>query len=604
MNIITLDFETYYDADYSLSKLTYAEYINDSRFEVIGVGIKVNDSPTKAFFHDDESIRMALAACQLDKSLVICHNAHFDGAILETHYGIKPKQYFCTMMAARALYRPFTNRGSVALSRLAEHLGIGTKGAEVILAKGMHRQSFTSLELRQYADYCKNDVDLTYKLYELMKDKLPQDEHDLIDLTIKKYTRPQLVLDKAVLEERLAIHLLEKDALLERSGITDPGQLRSNDKFAELLKSLGVVPPTKVSLRTGKTAYAFAKTDKGLKDLLQHHNPQVVALVEARLGHKTSIEQSRIQRFLYLANLPKALLPVALLYYGAHTGRYSGTQKINLQNLTRGSALRKAVQAILGYKVVAGDLSQIEARIVAVLAGQWDLVQAFANGEDVYCLFASKLYGRTIVKNVDDAERFVGKTCILGLGYGMGAEKFYNTVEINPMVNITEVEAERTVNLYRTTYPKIKQLWRLMDQALHHMAAGTRIDIGPVYTEFEAIVLPNGMRINYPGLTKTMDGWVYKSPRGDKKIYGGALTENVVQALARIVLGYAELRLARRGLFAALQVHDELVYAVKDENVKPVSRAIELALNAIVPWMPNLPIASEVKSGQCYADAK
>lgn len=604
MNKVTIDFETYYDANYSLSKLTYAEYINDSRFEVIGVAIKINDSPAKAFFHGDEAIRMALRACQLDKSIVICHNAQFDGAILETYYGVKPKQYFCTMMAARALYRPFTNRGSVALSRLAEHLGIGVKGIEVVLARGLRRQDFSAPELRQYAEYCKNDADITYKLYKLMKGELPQDEHDLIDLTIKKYTRPQLMLDKAILEERLATHLLEKDALLERSGISDPAELRSNIKFAELLKSLGVVPPTKVSLRTGQTTYAFAKTDKGLKDLLQHHNPQVVALVEARLGHKTSIEQSRIQRFLYLANLPAPLLPVAILYYGAHTGRYSGTQKINLQNLTRGSALRKAVQAPAGYKIAAGDLSQIEARIIAVLAGQWDLVRAFARGEDVYCLFASKLYGRTIVKDVDDAERFVGKTCILGLGFGMGAEKFYNTVEINPMVNMTEAEAERTVSVYRTSYSKIPHLWRLMEQALQHMVMGTRMDIGPVYTQFEAIVLPNGMKMNYPGLTKTMDGWVYRSPRGDKKIYGGALTENVVQALARIILGYAELRLAKRGLFAALQVHDELVYSVKNENVELITRAIEVALNATVPWMPDLPVASEVKSGQSYADAK
>jgi len=526
-------------------------------------------------------------------------------AILEWKFGINPKKYFCTMLAARALVRPFTNRGSVSLSTVADYFGIGVKGTEVLQAIGMRLADFHPAQLKSYANYCVKDTNLTYAIYQLMAPDLSDDEQDLIWLTIRKFTRPQLKVDKDVCVLRLAEHLLEKEALLGRCGLNDAVQLRSNPKFAELLMSLGVSPPMKISPRTGKEAFAFAKTDEGMKDLLEHSNPTVVALAEARLGHKTSIEQSRIERFITLADFPGSWLPVSLLYYGAHTGRYSGTHKINLQNLTRGSILRKAVCAQEGMKVVAGDLSQIEARVIACLAGQQDLIQAFANGEDVYSKFASVLYGRHINKDNDPDERFVGKTCILGLGYSMGWVKFNESMKVNPNVNMTEAEAQRTVKIYRSTYRQIPKLWRLLDQAIAAMATGKQMAIGPVRTIRNAIVLPNGMKINYPGLTKDLEGnWVYDSPKGPKKLYGGALAENIVQALARIILGYTELRLARRGLFAANQVHDELIYVVKTEQVDVIKRAISVALNAVVPWMPNLPVASEIEYGDTYYDAK
>lgn len=604
-DIITVDFETFYSKDYGLRKFTIAEYIHHPEFEVIGVAVKVNDQPCQSCFGTFGDIALFLHTFDWENSVAVAHNAYFDMAILEWVFKIQPKKFFCTMLSARALVRPFTKRGSVSLATVSEYYNLGAKGTEVHNAIGKHLGDFSPVELRSYENYCIHDVNLGYALYLIMSPDLPEDEQELIHLTIRKFVRPKLIIDKKICEIRLAEHLLEKASLLSRIGISDAGELRSNPKFAELLMSLGIDPPRKISPRTGKEAFAFAKTDKGMQELLEHHDPMVVALVEARLGHKTSIEESRIKRFITIADMPNSLLPVSLLYYGAHTGRYSGTHKLNLQNLTRGSILRKAVCAPAGHQVLAGDLSQIEARVTACLAGEQKLITAFANGEDVYSSFASVLYGYPVNKKDHELERFVGKTCILGLGFSMGSAKYYNTMDVNPFVTVTEKEAVRTVKVYRNTYPAIPKLWKQMDQAIAAMATGTKVVIGPVYTIRNAIVLPNGMKINYPGLHKNMDGdWEYNSPSGPKKLYGGALTENVVQALARIILGYAELRLARRGLFAASQVHDELIYVVKDAHVGPISAALTTAMNAVVPWMDNLPVESEVAYGQTYYDAK
>lgn len=604
-DIITIDFETYYDKDYSLRKLTIVEYLNDPRYQTIGVAVKVNDQPCKSCFGDEAAIKLFLHKFDWDNAIVVAHNAYFDMAILEWKFHIKPKQYFCTMLAARALVRPFTHRGSVSLAVVSEFFNVGVKGKEVLNAVGKRLEDFTIVELNDYDKYCVQDVNLTYIIWQLLSPDLPQDEQDLIHLTVRKFVRPQLLVDKKVCEIRLAEHLLEKDGLLARVGLADASELRSASKFAELLRACGVEAPTKISPRTGKETFAFAKTDPGMLALLDHHDPTVRMLTEARMGHASSIEETRIKRFITLADFPGAHLPVSLLYYGAHTGRYSGTHKINLQNLPRGSILRKAVVAPEGYQVVAGDLSQIEARVIACLAGETALINAFANDEDVYSKFASILYGYSVNKTDHPDERFVGKTCILGLGYSMGWAKFLDSMKINPNVNMTEFEARRTVKVYRTTYKQIPRLWMKMDSAISAMSTGNPMNIGPVKFVRGKAILPNGMSINYPGLAKDMHGdWFYNSPNGPKKLYGGALAENIVQALARIVLGYAELRLARRGLFAASQVHDELIYVVKTEHVGPISAALELALNATVPWMPNLPVASEIESGQTYYDAK
>ena len=405
MNILTIDIETYYSADLGFAKQTTEEYVRDQRFEVIGVAVQVNDGEPVWCSGDHATLCQFLASYDWGNSLALAHNAMFDGAILNWVYGIRPKGWLDTLSMGRALHG--TEVGG-SLKVLASHYDVGVKGTEVEDAKGLRRQDFTPTHLATYGEYCKNDVKLTYSIFLLMSNGFPAAELRLIDLTIRMFTEPTLELDGDLLDEHLILIQSTKIKLLAHYEKED---LMSNPKFAQLLLANGVVPPMKKSPTTGKETYAFAKTDEGFKELLDHVNPVVQTIATARLGMKSTIEETRTERFIGISK--RGTMPVPLRYYAAHTGRWGGDDKLNLQNLPRGSILKKAIRAPQGYMMIDSDSSQIEARTLAWLAGQDDLVKAFEDGEDVYKIMASAIYGKDVSQITKD-ERFVGKTTILG----------------------------------------------------------------------------------------------------------------------------------------------------------------------------------------------
>lgn len=412
MNLITVDMETYYSKDFGFRTHTTEEYVRGDEFEVIGVAVKVNDEKTRWFTGDHEQTRSWLSQFDWASSFVLAHNAQFDGAILSWVFDIHAKVWLDTLCMARAVHGV---EAGGSLAKLAERYQIGQKGTEVDDAKGKRRKDFTMAEIEAYGGYCKNDVELTYQLFNLMmQNGFPKKELKVIDCTLRMFIEPSLELDLPLLEQHLEDVKNKKEVLLEAC-VADKETLMSNDKFAEILKSLKVDPPTKISARTGKQAWAFAKTDEDFKALAEHPDLRVQALVAARLGTKTTLEETRTQRFIDIAKRGK--LPVPIKYYAAHTGRWGGDDKINLQNLpSRGAnanKLKLSIKAPDGYVLVDADSSQIEARTVAWLAGQDDLVEAFDRGEDVYKIMASAIYNKS-VQEVTKEERFVGKTAILG----------------------------------------------------------------------------------------------------------------------------------------------------------------------------------------------
>lgn len=438
------------------------------------------------------------------------------------------------------------------------------------------------------------------------------DELELLDLTIKKFTRPQLALNTAILAERKAELSAEREDLLQHLGV-EKGELTSDAKFAELLVSAGVPRdelPMKWSAKQKKMVYAFSKNDPGLKKL--GYDLRWALLVKARLLFKSTQEETRLKRLEDVANASiwafgQPLLAVPIKYYGAHTGRFSGLDKLNMQNLGRKSLLRKAIEGIADDEVIlAGDLSQIEARLVATVAEQWDLVDQFARGEDVYALFATDHYGYHVHKDTHPQERFVGKTGILSLGFQSGAAKFHATMNDVFNTPITEREAARVVETYRTKYRKIVELWKTMENLIFSMSRGIVTKVKPIRTGKNHIVLPNGMRLQYPGLRRSDGRWVYSDPEtgGTTDLYGGKLLENIIQALARIVVTTAELRLARHGLRAALSVHDELVFVVKREHAPLIRKIVQKVMSYPVEWLLDLPVEAEVKFGNTYGDVK
>ena len=389
MDLITVDFETYYDKKYSLLKMTTEEYIRDPRFEVIGVGVKINNNKTEWASGTNDQIRQFLQTFDFEASCVLAHNTMFDGAILDWHYNINPRFYTDTLCIARAVDGVEV---SGSLRALAERYQLGVKGTEVADAIGKRRSDFTEEELSRYGDYCINDIDLTYDLFRKIGKGFPKQELRLIDLTLRMFITATLVLERARLEQHLVEIRNHKDSLLNSAGVTKD-DLMSNPKFATLLESVGVDPPMKISLTTGKETFAFAKSDEDFMALRDHEDVKVKNLVEARLGNKSTLEETRTQRFIDISK--RGPLPVPVRYYAAHTGRWGGDDKINLQNLpSRGSSGKKLKRSILAPEacsLINADSSQIEARILAWLAKQNDLTQAFAAGEDVYKSMAARI---------------------------------------------------------------------------------------------------------------------------------------------------------------------------------------------------------------------
>ncbi len=586
MKILTLDFETYYDTKYSLTKMTTMEYVNHEDFKVWGVGVKLDDELSDWYSTDE--IEEYFSTLDWSNIALLCHNTLFDAYILTQHYKCKPAYYYDTAAMSRGLYPG----QSASLKNVAERLFPNDptmrKGDELVNAKGI-RDLPPSLE-DEIMEYCKQDVILTKDIFNVLESQYPQEELDLIDLTTRMFVEPKLVLDLQLLEQHRTKYAEDVAEKIKNSGVTRE-ILASNNKFSEHLQELNVVIPTKKSPSTGEMIPAFSKNDPAYQQMCNNH-PEYKHIWEARQAVKSRIEETRAERFMNSVN-KDGTFSVPLRYYAAHTGRFGGTEKLNLQNLPRGSALRTSLCSPPSKWLFIGDLSNIEARMLAWLAKEADLIDAFTEGRDVYSEFASEIYGRQITKD-DKLERYVGKTAILGLGYGMGWERFKFTLKTgSPSVDVTESTARAIVEIYRTSYPNIGNLWRMCKQILFSMGDQYQwgSGYGPLTIEHNALKLPNGMFLSYPGLTYTPSnqGFVYNSFKRVERIYGPKLTENIIQALARIVITDAMLQLDN----VVLQVHDEIITCKESSDPdSELSRMLGIMTTA-PEWCSDIPLAAE-----------
>lgn len=668
MNLVTLDFESAYGDEYTLSKMTTEAYVRDPRFEAIMVGIKVNDGASYTAVGQD--IPDALSDVQLYKNACLCHHSHFDGLILSHHYNQRPKIWFDTLPMGRAELGSVISRG-MSLGSMAEHLGLGKKGHEVVQAKGKRLADFTPQELMQYRGYCRNDVDLTYQIYQQLYPKFSVSELKLMDLTTRLFTEPVLELDTSLLEEYREQVLRNKEFLMLRAGITRE-ECMSGAKFADILRRFGVEPEMKDSATaknadgTPKRTYAFAKTDDAMKRLLEHDDEIIQLLAEARLGVKTTIAETRAKRFIDMSN--NGLACVYLKYWGAEqTGRHGGGDACNWQNMGKSAALvedralpgtnvftpegwttlvdpglwglteidtrkgkfrtkkchqlglRDAVRAPKGKKLVVGDSSNIEARMVCWIAGQEDVLEKYRVGEDLYCEMASAVYGRPITKA--DKERQLGKVAVLGLGFGMGKTKFYDTATGSQWrIEIEKSVTDMAVDVFRDRYDKVVDFWEyLNDYVIPAMADGREIFADPrglIRTCKGGLILPNGRTLKYPNLHQRKNPdpesffkteWVFDVREGARiiktRLYGGKLCENIVQALARIVVLDQAVEVSR-SYKVALLVHDEVVCCVSDEVKDECEKLLLRVMSKTPPWAEGLPLGAETGVAQVYSLAK
>ena len=631
MKLITIDFETFYSQQYGFSCLTTEEYVRGPQWETIGFSYKVNNGPTT--WVPKPHVEATLASIDWSDAMVVAQNTAFDGAIMAWHYGINPMAWVDIMGMSRALY---PHDRSHSLKAQAERMGAGIKGDEVNNAKGMHYKDFTPYELAKYGEYCNNDVDLTYDIFmQYMSMGFPKQELKLLDLTLRMFIDPVLELDaaqlvthlEAVKENKMTLLETVRDHMLKDAdpdyvhAIYTEGTagikklLMSNDKFAKALESLGVAPPTKVSAATKKTAWAFAKTDEAFKALEEHEDERVQALVAARLGNKTTLEETRTERFIGMATRGK--FPVPLRYYGAHSGRWSGQDSVNLQNLpSRGAnagKIKKAIKAPKGYVVIDCDSAQIEARVLAWLAGQADLVQAFRDKQDVYKLMASKIYGVPVedVTSGSGSQRQVGKTVVLGAGYGVGHVKLQAFLKTQAGVTVSLDEAKRIIDAYRSSSFKIADFWKRAGDALNALLTGQSMQVDAIglikAIPGKGLTLPNGLHIQYPDLRRVAndetgkDELVYTSKGLPVRIYGGKVVENICQAVARQVVAEQMLRVSKR-YKVVLTVHDAVAIIAKEEEAAEAQAYLEECMSWNPKWAVGLPLSCESGMGASYGD--
>jgi len=615
MNLVFLDFETFYDTKYSLRSMTVPEYVLDDRFEMQIVAVAVNDAPAQLF--EEREFRKFLATQDPNETATISHNALFDSSILAWRYNFIPKLSLDTLGMSRCLLGH--ELSSLSLNSVAECLGIGTKGDTVQRVKGMHLEDIKAAGLVDaFGDYCVNDTELCRSIFRILLPAFPPAQLRMMDRVIRCATQPRLLIDR----EGLGTHLFrvksDKEELLKACGL-DKGHLLSTEKFQAELEARGI----KVEMKDGTNGQipAFAKTDPFMVTLEEHDDPEVQALAAARLGVRSTLEEKRAEKLLAISALPwaqPASMPIPLRYAGAHTHRLSGEWKINMQNLPRattaGSKLRQCVVAPPGCSIVVCDLGQIEARLVAWQAGAKTLLEQFANKLDPYARLAESIFGYKVDRKVQIAEGFVGKSGILGLGYGLGKDNFYiktlaaargQKVDLGKL--FTADVAERTVTTYRKDNWQIPRFWERLSEALASPFCGKSAaeQVGPVEIGEGYVTLPDGLVLQY-GEPRTSKGQTsYKHPYGyRKKLWGGAFCENITQALAGQLIRDTWLRLDELGYRAVWQVHDELIFVVPDTELEEAKQIIHAEMVRRPTWAPDLPLSADIGSGKNYGACK
>ena len=648
--ILTIDFETYWDSkSYTLSKMTTEEYIRDNKFLAFGACIHElwSDRPTQWYRGGDELHRV-LSTYDWGRTAVLAHNAQFDVSILSWRYNVRPAFIFDTLSMGRALRGVEVGN---SLAKLASDFFLPPKGTAVHSTDGL--KAISQEVEKELADYCAHDVFLCEEIFKRLVAGYPTSELRLIDMTLKMYTEPVLQLDQKMLVKAIEEERTIREGLLQRLDI-DEKHLASNPKFAEILRTLGIPPPMKTSKTTGKQTLALAKNDAHFQALLNGDNEDVKTLCEARLKVKSTTERTRAQRFLEISQ--RGTLPVPLSYYGALSGRWTASKgsAINMQNLKRNSFLRKAIMAPEGYQLVVGDLSQIEPRVLAWLSDYEDMLDIFRSGADPYAAFGAQMFNIPgMTKDSHPDLRQSAKSALLGCGYGLGwasfaqqlltgflgappvryskdfakllgvnseyAQSFANwdgneekLMEIPHTCSTQDLvyhslAAKAIIDTYRRTAYPVVSFWSMCDHAMHKSLVGGKEMVYKCVTFRKGeIELPNGMKLLYPDLRQIKDdkgkSQIVYGPHATK-LYAGKITNNITQALARIVMTDGMLRVSKRYPVKGT-VHDELIAVVPDAEVEDAKTWVLAQMTMEPRYMPGIPLNADGGAHRRYGLAK
>lgn len=617
-HVCNVDFETFWRTpDYSLRSkdLSQTDYIRHPLFECQSVSMRHSDWPEARVERGDRALEFLNDSVDWSTTAFCAHHTHFDGLIASHYFGVEPIFWMCTQSMAREIHGVDVSSSFVAVSA---RLGLpGKPNADALQnVNGVLLKDMTKAQLAHLMLYNKQDADGGYKILEMLAPHFTEDEFRVLDLTLRMYCEPLIKLDGDLLQKLYTREKARRKALFAAAGVT-PKVLNSGDQFAEALRDVGVIPPMKISKKTGEPAYAFAKTDQAFKDLLEHPEERVRTLVAARFGAKGNLVENRSKRLLMRTGLP---CPVYLGYWAARTGRWGGGDKVNLQNLPSrgdGANLRRALVAPPGTKFIVADASQIEARMLAWLAGDLEKLQRFraydaGTGPNLYCVAAGSIYGRTIDKYEDPLEYFVGKQFELSGGYGAGAKRIQGVLKLGatgPAIDMELHDVKAFLKRWRILNQKSVDYWdTINDAATKAFLQGLEVELGPIIFErFKAdgyMHMPNGTYQKYPqvGFDPHNNNLYYNSRNGAVKLWGGILTENEDQGLSCALLKQQMLWMTDQlpELRICLLVHDETVCLVPEELADEYAVKVQKIMSTAADWCPDLPLNADVKVCKVY----
>lgn len=529
MNVLTVDFETYYDREYSLSKMTMIEYIMDGRFQPIMMSYSINDDPIKNVI-GYPNIKRILDGIDWDNTALNAQNIAFDATIIRARFGHTARYYTDTMAMARVTAAHVfegASLGAIAKVLQANGVPVPPKGKEVQSALGMHLYNayqgtpYLALKattgpneiqrghelLMGYVEYCNNDVHLAREAFKYFTKMITPDEMQYGDMILKCYIEPSLYLDLPIIEEEIQrIH--ERDEKRARDVANkyfngNQAELRSVcrsvPKFTEFLQGLGgkleheidedadyaFIIPSKYSEKKGRVEPCYSKTFPAVIEMCDRMD-EIGDIFRTKLAMSSSIELSRAERFRAIAKIGCGFgMPYTVS--GAHTHRLGGSGGLNVQNLSSGrkegqsNALKRSISAPPGHQVVVFDSSQIELRTGSYIAGDHATLKMFLEGRDPYSEQASLIYGgdpfeikklaKSGVEPYASIQRPAGKASLLSNIYGTGAVGFMNYAKLMG-VDMTLEEAQHIVKVYRETHPEVVATWNACEVALRNMIAG------------------------------------------------------------------------------------------------------------------------------------
>ena len=677
MRLVAIDFESFFSTKdgYTLSKMGPIEYIRDPRFAVQMMAWH-NGEGGNVVFGQDIPVKLKELEIESPDVVTFAHNgAGFDFLILNEVYGVRPAHPIDTI--PMAAWCGITRLGPASHKAVTDYLGNGEKLAGTVISDGKRwPEDFSDGERTAFAFYASQDAAQCMANAKAMLPYMTPDAMKFIEITSRMACEPVLELDRDMLlryrEELKAKTAKAREDLGKLFRFPDEETflkaVRSKPAFCKMLEILGRQAPLKLSAKKTATKLeslrltgnqnpapeesevwepALAKTDLDFTAMQSDPDERVALLVRTRLENNSSMQASRTERFLALAD--GRPMPVMLQAFKAHTSRYTAGNEgksdgLQMQNLSKRDpsllTLRRAIKAPEGTGLVACDSSQVEARILAYVSDNQPLLQAFREGADPYADLAEKIFGVPSKDIHDGAKsgdkklkvyRNTGKTAILSAGYGVGWRKYADTllrqgVRLDPDVEKHYELAKHAHSVYRQDNAPIVLFWKYCGQVIEHMAGGGEGFFGgpsgglfrygtmPVAGAHPvpSILGPNGFVLRYPELRakEKDDGsfeWVYDrfagTRRAEARIYGASLTENLCQYLAFALLMWQACRMKERGIRIIANVHDSFLAACPAGAEKETEAAMLECMTAVPEWLAGFPVGAEAEIGKDFTIA-